>query len=70
MGGAFSNQGAILMAASAGSSSAQLSGPGYFGGGFGCGGPGSIQYSQASGSTVTNTGTAGTIGTIIVTEYI
>lgn len=58
------------MAASAGSSSAQLSGPGYFGGGFGCGGPGTVLYSQASGSTVTNTGTAGTVGTIIVTEYI
>ena len=56
--------------ASSGSASAQLSGPGYFGGGFGCGGPGSIQYSQPSGSTVTNTGTAGTVGTIIVTEYI
>lgn len=70
MGGSGNQCPNVLFALSAGSGTATFSGPGYFGGGFGCGGPGTIQYSQASGSTQTNTGTAGTVGTIIVTEYI
>ena len=70
MGGAASITPAFVVALNTGTSSGGFSGAGYFGGGFGCGGPGTGLYVQATGSTTTNTGTAGTVGTIIVTEYI
>lgn len=70
MGGAVSLTPNFVVALNTGTGSEGFSGAGYFGGGFGCGGPGTGLYSQATGSTVTNGGTAGTVGTIIVTEYI
>ena len=70
MGGAASLTPSFIVALNTGTGSGGFSGSGYFGGGFGCGGPGTGLYVQATGSTTTNTGTAGTVGTIIVTEYI
>lgn len=70
MGGAASLTPNFVVALNTGTDSGGFSGPSYFGGGFGCGGPGTGLYVQATGSTTTNNGTVGTVGTIIVTEYI
>lgn len=70
MGGSDSITPNFVVDLNTGTGTGGFSGPGYFGGGFGCGGPGTGLYVQATGSTTTNTGTAGTVGTIIVTEYI
>lgn len=70
MGGAASTTPSFVVALNTGTGAGGFSGASYFGGGFGCGGPGTCQYVQATGSTTTNTGFIGVVGTIIVTEYI